>query len=50
VKTGRDKGMALLHAAVEWGNIYVVKWLLERGVDINSHNASNRTPLVTSDK
>jgi hypothetical protein len=26
----------------------VVKWLLERGVDINSHNSSNRTPLVTS--
>ena len=30
VKMVRDKGIALLHAAVEWGIVYVTKWFLER--------------------
>jgi ankyrin repeat protein len=42
---GKDEGKASLHAAAEEGNIDVVKSLLERGIDINSRNANNQTPL-----
>ena len=42
---GTDKGKASLHAAVEEGDIDAVKVSLRRGIDINSRNSHNETPL-----
>ncbi len=40
-----DEESASLHPAAEEGNVDIVKSLLERGVDINGCDATNRTPL-----
>jgi ankyrin repeat protein len=42
---GKDEAMVSLHAAVKEGNVEVVQLMLERGADINSRDAHNRTPL-----
>ena len=43
---GERRGNASLHAAAAEGNIKVVESLVEQGVDINSCNESNATPLL----
>ena len=42
---GKDEGKAAMHAAAEEGNIDVVKSLLERGLDVNGHDARYEAPL-----
>jgi ankyrin repeat protein len=42
---GKDEAEVLLGAAAKAGNIDTVRSLLERGMNINARNASNRTPL-----
>ena len=41
----KEEAKDLLHAAAEQGDIDTIKSLLERGMDINARNASNKTPL-----
>jgi len=45
VDDSKNEAKDSLHAAVEEGNIDAIKSLLERGMDINARNASNKTPL-----
>lgn len=40
------RGMTLLHEAVQCGNIDIVKYLIDRGADVNKKDKLGRTPLL----
>lgn len=41
-------GASVLHYAVMRGNPHILKWLLSRGVDVNSRTKNGTTPLHTA--
>ena len=47
INTKDSRNNTALHVAVEHGNLEIVKFLLERGADVNAKNKSNLTPICT---
>ena len=40
-----NSGVTVLHSAASKGELEVVKWLVERGADIEARDGRERTPL-----
>ena len=47
INTKDSKNNTALHIAAEFGNLEIVKFLLERGADVNAKNKNKLTPIWT---
>ena len=42
----RQDGLTILHCAISGGNIYIVKYLVNKGCDVNAQTTSGVTPIM----